>query len=645
MHLWYRLFALFALLASFASAATEVPSVSKQIADASLPSVGATSSYGLKDYFSYTSVTGKIYQFESNLGSFNAVLLESDAPKTVANFLNYLNNGSYSNLIVHRSVPDFVIQTGGFTLKGTEVATVTAGDAIVNEYKISNTRGTLAMAKTSSGPDTATCQWFINLADNSTNLDNQNGGFTVFGRVLGNGMVVADAIAALDIYNASATIGSDFSALPVTDLPVVPSHLVVISSIKEASIYPDSDSTPSIVKFSAASSNTAAVSTSVSGNQLTITRVGAGSATITVTETDTNGQTASQSFSVGAIDSSPVFDTNPLGVSLGAGDTLALYASATGQPAPTYQWYKDGVAISGATDTSYIVTGVTTASAGSYHVVATNAQGSTKSASATVTVQSSASTSILAALSVRTALAANSRLMIGFVTSGSRDLLVTGIGPALAKALPSSYMADPKLELYNSSSTLIDSNDDWDFSLSDTVTRVRGNGLEIGSRDAALYKTLNGAYTAHVFSAAAGIALAEVYDGGSGYDGRLTAISARSPISTGDSILIGGFVITGSTAKTVLLRGLGPALDSSIGNRLADPYLELYNSSGALIARNYDWSSSLNDAIKRTFGGALTAGSKDAALMITLPPGAYTVQVKGTNNTTGEGMVEIYEAK
>ena len=136
---------------------------------------------------------------ETPLGNIEIELLEEDAPNTVANFLNYIQSGKYNKSFLHRSDPGFVIQGGGYTWNGTNSDFIFTFDSIENEFKIPNTRGTVAMAKMSGAPDSATSQWFINLADNSANLDNTNGGYTVFARVIGDGMAVVDAISQLTI--------------------------------------------------------------------------------------------------------------------------------------------------------------------------------------------------------------------------------------------------------------------------------------------------------------------------------------------------------------------------------------------------------------------------------------------------------------
>src|SRR5262245_2471294 len=139
-------------------------------------------------------------RMSTSLGVIDIELFDAEAPATVANFLNYVTSGVYVNSFIHRSVPGFIIQGGGYGWDGSQnrYYNVPANPAVVNEYSPnrSNRRGTIAMAKLGGDPNSATNQWFFNLADNSANLDNQNGGFTVFGRVIGNGMQVVDAIAA-----------------------------------------------------------------------------------------------------------------------------------------------------------------------------------------------------------------------------------------------------------------------------------------------------------------------------------------------------------------------------------------------------------------------------------------------------------------
>ena len=163
------------------------------------------------------------------VGSFQIELYDNATPATVANFLKYVTDGDYNNTFFHRLVPGFVLQGGGYTFDGT-ADHIAADPPVVNEFdpSRSNLRGTIAMAKLGSGPDTATTEWFVNLGNNSANLDNQNGGFTVFGQVLGNGMQIVDAIAALPRVDADGA----FDNLPVLKAnPTIPADLVIVNSI------------------------------------------------------------------------------------------------------------------------------------------------------------------------------------------------------------------------------------------------------------------------------------------------------------------------------------------------------------------------------------------------------------------------------
>jgi len=154
-------------------------------------------------------------RLQTTLGIIDIQLYDEAAPLTVANFLSYVDSGAYTDSFIHRSVPGFVLQGGGYTWNSTtnSVNAITANAPVANEYSAtrSNLRGTVAMAKVGGDPNSATNQWFINLGDNSANLDNQNGGFTVFGKITDNSMAVVDAIAALPTANA----GGAFTELPL----------------------------------------------------------------------------------------------------------------------------------------------------------------------------------------------------------------------------------------------------------------------------------------------------------------------------------------------------------------------------------------------------------------------------------------------
>ncbi|MEM9176846.1 MAG: peptidylprolyl isomerase, partial [Myxococcota bacterium] len=150
---------------------------------------------------------------ETSLGPMMLELYPNMAPGTVANFLAYVNDGDFDGVIFHRSVPGFVIQGGGFREQGGAYDAIPVDGTIANEPCLSNTRGTIAMARIGGQPDSATSQWFVNLVDN-TGLDASDGvGFTAFGRVVFGGMAVADAIAALPIEDTLGILEGPFNQI------------------------------------------------------------------------------------------------------------------------------------------------------------------------------------------------------------------------------------------------------------------------------------------------------------------------------------------------------------------------------------------------------------------------------------------------
>ena len=173
-------------------------------------------------------------RLQSSLGGIDVTLYDNAAPRTVANFLAYVNSGSFNNSIVHRSVPGFIIQGGGYVWNDStsNMSSISTNAPVANEFSAtrSNKRGTIAMAKFSGDPNSATSQWFINLADNSASLDTQNGGYTVFGEISASSMSVVDAIAALPIANAGGT----FSELPLAsatpDGMIRKANLVIVNT-------------------------------------------------------------------------------------------------------------------------------------------------------------------------------------------------------------------------------------------------------------------------------------------------------------------------------------------------------------------------------------------------------------------------------
>jgi hypothetical protein len=141
------------------------------------------------------------------------------------------------------------------------------------------------------------------------------------------------------------------------------------------------------------------------------------------------------------------------------------------------------------------------------------------------------------------------------------------------------------------------------------------------------------------------VTLVELYDSGGAMFPRLINVSARNFVGTGDDILIAGFNVSGAVAKTLLIRAVGPSLQALFGltDALTDPKLEIYNSAGAKLVENDNWSAVLAPIATSVGGFPLVNGSRDAALLVSLPPGSYTAQVAGVAGGTGEALVEVYE--
>jgi len=182
--------------------------------------------------FATTSVlaqTNTLVRVATSYGDFTIELFDQQTPNTVRNFLGYVDRGDYSGSVFHRSVDNFVIQAGAYRWLGNcpqgaspgincSAQRITQRDAVVNEPGISNTAGTLAMAKLEGNPNSATSQWFINVSDNADTLDDQNGGFTAFARILGEGIEVARTINGLTEYS----IGGEAQAMPLRNTEGAP---------------------------------------------------------------------------------------------------------------------------------------------------------------------------------------------------------------------------------------------------------------------------------------------------------------------------------------------------------------------------------------------------------------------------------------
>jgi cyclophilin family peptidyl-prolyl cis-trans isomerase len=200
-----------------------------------LPDLGNQASTGANDVinigglFADADNVGTLVRFDTSLGPIGIELFDDTTPLSVANVLAYVNDttasgGDYDGTFFHRSNPGFVIQGGSFEVGGSgfpNAVQIPTDPDVDNEFRISNTRGTLSLAKTAAGEDSATSGFFFSVADNAANLDNQNGGFTVFARVLPGTMGVVDAIEDATIVDLQPSVPNEpfdpFGQVPVQD--------------------------------------------------------------------------------------------------------------------------------------------------------------------------------------------------------------------------------------------------------------------------------------------------------------------------------------------------------------------------------------------------------------------------------------------
>ena len=386
--------------------------------------------------------------------------------------------------------------------------------------------------------------------------------------------------------------------------------------------------------------------------------------TYAVIVTTAGGSITSQaaSLAVSSVPAVPVFSMEPVSQTIAQGSTVVFTTEASGYPTPTFQWFLNGAPVTGATDPEIVISAASPANAGQYTCVATNGSGTASSAPAQLNVSTTQDIGRLVNISCRAAVGTGGNILIaGFViggagTSGSETVLARASGPALVPFSVSGTLPDPELQLF-SGSTLIGSNAGWSGDAGVTAAAAAVNAFawtDPASHDAAIVEVLQpGAYTANVSGQAGdtGVALAEVYDDtptGSyaSLSPRIINISARTLVGTGGNVLIAGFVIGGATSKTVLIRASGPALiPFGVTGALPDPMLKL-NFGAALVATNSKWGGDTRIAAAASTVNAFTwqfATSNDSAILVTLPPGAYTATVEGSSGDTGVALVEVYE--
>ena len=251
-------------------------------------------------------------------------------------------------------------------------------------------------------------------------------------------------------------------------------------------------------------------------------------------------------------------------------------------------------------------------------------------------------------LSTRGVVSGGDNVLIGgFIVTGTepKTMVLRALGPSLSGFGLSGVLADPVLKLYNSSHTLIASNDNWQSDPQNAD--IQSNGLAPPNLlDSATLQTLApGAYTVVVSgkNGAHGIGLVELYDLSPLPNSKLANMSGRGYVGAGDNVLISGFVVGDVESATVVVRALGPSLGAlGVSQPLSDPVLTIYDSKGSAIASNDNWQDD-NNRIDIQRRGLAPPNLLESAIVLHLPAGAYTAIVRGANGATGNALVEVYD--
>jgi cyclophilin family peptidyl-prolyl cis-trans isomerase len=554
-------------LALSAVAQNAPPTVSSPIANFTEYADAPARTIDLATVFSDPDVSNAV-RMTTVLGNIDIALFGQQKPVTVANFLKYVDQGRYfiidptngqlASSFIHRSIPGFVIQGGGFlgTVNPTDPANAQATAVntlppIQNEAGISNTRGTIAMAQFGSDPNSATSQWFINLANNTTlDVRNNNAGpYAVFGRVVNNGMTVVDAIAAVPRSN----FGGAFTDLPLRNYtnpnPVKVQNLISIPGLSQISP----------LTFSATSDNGNVV-VGISGTKLSVAGKIVGTSHVTITATDFDGATVSQTFTVTVITPPGRLVNISTRMQVGTGDN-ALFAGfimsgsgskrlviraigpssglsgAVADPvlelhdnstatiatndnwgdAPNKQEIIDLGLAPGSPNESVILTTIPSDPKGVAYTAIMRGAGNTGGLGVVEVYDlDSGPGSTLVNISTRGQVGADPNALIGgFIFGGtdSKQVLVRAIGPSLTGFGVPGALSNPTLDFVNAQGTTIDSNDDW--TTSPQKTQIQNSGLApTNSKESAIIQTIPaGNYTAvvHGVGGVTGVGSVEVY--------------------------------------------------------------------------------------------------------------------------------------
>ncbi len=376
----------------------------------------------------------------------------------------------------------------------------------------------------------------------------------------------------------------------------------------------------------------------------------------------------------------PVITIQPVSQTVATGDTVAFRVEATGTGL-TYSWNfsSPNAAVpaqlglygffSGMAGPTLVIKGTGPFNAGTFTCTVSNSAGFAISDVAALAVVSTPDVGRLVNVSCRAPVGSGANALVaGFAiggagASGSEPVLVRASGPALTQFGLTGVLPDPELQLFSLATTAVLLGGDTGWAGNPSISSAAANAgafawTDPSSLDSALVETLAiGPYTANISGASGdtGIALAEVYDETSPgtftpASAHLVNVSARAAVGAGGNELIAGFVVGGTTAKTFLIRGSGPALDQfGVTGTITDPEIQLYSvgaGGNVLLADNDDWGGDAEISAAAASVGAFAwtdPASSDCALLVTLPPGAYTANILGINGSNGVALVEVYE--
>lgn len=350
----------------------------------------------------------------------------------------------------------------------------------------------------------------------------------------------------------------------------------------------------------------------------------------------------------------------PLGATTRIGGEVALTVSATGEAPLSYQWYRDGEVVSGATDATLSLRALKRGDAGRYQVLVRNAHGVIASKIATVAL-SDVTPAALSHFSIRARAERGERELHASLTlagTGPAKMLLRAAGQSLGAFGVAGAIADARLSLEQDGAVLA-TNEIWSSDsaaslTAETAAAMGAFAFPAGSHDAALLRNLvSGTYALRVAPTASsgGITLLEAFDASAvdAKSARVSGISVRAIVGAGDRAFVGGFTVTGGADVRLLVRAVGPGLKQrGITSGASDPRLSIFRSgSNVAVATNDNWSAQPDGHdLSRLFAAlgasALADGAKDAALVISLAPGSYTFTADVADGVEGLALLEFY---